>query len=372
MSVNKVVVDDETALDLTEDTVNENTLLSGSTAHNAAGKKITGAVVVAPIDEELSEESENAVQNKAIAAELKKKISKESVDYELSEESENPVQNKAIVAELKKKISKESVDYELSEESENPLQNKVIASAIAELEKKIGGGTGGGAKVITGSYTGNGIAHYTGIKPYSASDGSVDVIGNHIVPETVNEDEVMVNIGATPSAVLISQGDTLKDSGLMYISDTVYQKYVNNIYSSTLTKDCYVIQKDGANFTGANGELATSSFGNSQTFKYSFSNSKKLTVVSDDTTPTASQIRISDLQGELLLNENTYYGNNNVATVTKKTIDDVYVGQIIYGATLNQNYYFYPYRGGKIIENGFVPEYNTAGTTYQFVAFVKC
>ena len=70
MSVNKVVVDGKTVFDLTNDTVTEDTLLEGTTAHDAAGKTIKGAVVVAPIDSELSEESENPVQNKVITAKM--------------------------------------------------------------------------------------------------------------------------------------------------------------------------------------------------------------------------------------------------------------------------------------------------------------
>ena len=42
MAVNKVEVNGETKLDLTQDTVTPETLLSGATAHNAAGEPITG------------------------------------------------------------------------------------------------------------------------------------------------------------------------------------------------------------------------------------------------------------------------------------------------------------------------------------------
>ena len=42
MAVNKVIVDDETKLDLTADSVTPQTLLKGVTAHNAAGERITG------------------------------------------------------------------------------------------------------------------------------------------------------------------------------------------------------------------------------------------------------------------------------------------------------------------------------------------
>lgn len=46
MAVNKVIYDGETLLDLTNDSVTEDTLLSGVTAHNAAGEAIVGTVTV--------------------------------------------------------------------------------------------------------------------------------------------------------------------------------------------------------------------------------------------------------------------------------------------------------------------------------------
>lgn len=67
MGVNQVLVGDEVKLDLTADTVSEDNLLAGATAHNAAGEPIEGAVVTVPVDSELSEESANAIQNMAVA-----------------------------------------------------------------------------------------------------------------------------------------------------------------------------------------------------------------------------------------------------------------------------------------------------------------
>ena len=48
MEVNHVIINGETVVDLRNDTVTPQTLLSGATAHNAAGEKIAGAVVTAP------------------------------------------------------------------------------------------------------------------------------------------------------------------------------------------------------------------------------------------------------------------------------------------------------------------------------------
>jgi hypothetical protein len=51
MAVNKVEINGETKLDLTQDTVTPKTLLPGVTAHNAAGDPISGAAAVVRYDE---------------------------------------------------------------------------------------------------------------------------------------------------------------------------------------------------------------------------------------------------------------------------------------------------------------------------------
>lgn len=49
MAVNKVEINGEVKLDLTQDTVAEDTLLNGVTAHDAAGNPIEGKVVTTPV-----------------------------------------------------------------------------------------------------------------------------------------------------------------------------------------------------------------------------------------------------------------------------------------------------------------------------------
>ena len=44
MAVNKVQINGVTQLDLTQDSVSQETLLSGKTAHNKAGNRITGTL----------------------------------------------------------------------------------------------------------------------------------------------------------------------------------------------------------------------------------------------------------------------------------------------------------------------------------------
>lgn len=54
---NKVVYNGITLIDLTEDTVTEETLLAGATAHNAAGESISGLAVVPTKTSELENDS---------------------------------------------------------------------------------------------------------------------------------------------------------------------------------------------------------------------------------------------------------------------------------------------------------------------------
>ena len=63
MAVNKVEVNGETKLDLTQDTVTPENLLSGATAHNAAGEQISGAV--APVRYDVAQDLTSEQQKQA-------------------------------------------------------------------------------------------------------------------------------------------------------------------------------------------------------------------------------------------------------------------------------------------------------------------
>ena len=68
MAVNKVVYDGATLVDLTSDTVTADNLAAGVKATGADGKPIVGLLPKVTIDAELSDTSENPVQNKVINA----------------------------------------------------------------------------------------------------------------------------------------------------------------------------------------------------------------------------------------------------------------------------------------------------------------
>lgn len=68
MAVNKVVYDGATLVDLTGDTVTADNLAAGVKATGADGKPIVGLLPMVTVDAELSDASENPVQNKVINA----------------------------------------------------------------------------------------------------------------------------------------------------------------------------------------------------------------------------------------------------------------------------------------------------------------
>lgn len=63
MAVNKVEINGEVKLDLTQDTVTPENLLSGATAHNAAGEQISGAV--APVRYDVAQDLTSGQKNQA-------------------------------------------------------------------------------------------------------------------------------------------------------------------------------------------------------------------------------------------------------------------------------------------------------------------
>lgn len=68
MAVNKVIYDGATLVDLTGDTVTADNLAAGVKATGADGNPVVGLLPMVTIDSELSDASENPVQNKVINA----------------------------------------------------------------------------------------------------------------------------------------------------------------------------------------------------------------------------------------------------------------------------------------------------------------
>lgn len=101
MGVNKVVYGTDTLIDLTEDTVTEDTLLEGITAHNAAGDPIVGRVSLDP--EEVKEFPEKSIE------ELNK-----DEDFFILEGSDGPFKMKVsdIIEEILKQAAEDLVKEE--------------------------------------------------------------------------------------------------------------------------------------------------------------------------------------------------------------------------------------------------------------------
>lgn len=76
MAVNKVEVNGEAKLDLTQDTVTPENLLSGATAHNAAGEQITGAVAPVRYDvaQDLTSDQKKQARDNIGAGDMQKSV----------------------------------------------------------------------------------------------------------------------------------------------------------------------------------------------------------------------------------------------------------------------------------------------------------
>lgn len=75
-AVNKVILGNKTIMDVSEDTVSENNLLEGATAHAASGEKIVGKVVVAEIVDGLTDQSTDKALSAKQGYVLDQKITK--------------------------------------------------------------------------------------------------------------------------------------------------------------------------------------------------------------------------------------------------------------------------------------------------------
>ena len=148
MAVNKVVMNTENGeqilVDLTGDSVTPETLAEGATAHDASGNMIVGEMqTTTPTTAVLYTEQTLTDAQKAQARKNIGLVGGGSgdniiVDAELSETSENPIQNKAVAKALKNISSDITVDSELSLESENPVQNKAVTHEFKAFNEAAG------------------------------------------------------------------------------------------------------------------------------------------------------------------------------------------------------------------------------------------
>ena len=177
------------------------------------------------IDDELSETSENPVQNKVIAKVIKNIFNRLDncenggslvIDEVLTADGINPVQGKAIynaLQELKtkfeNKLAELVVDDALSETSENPVQNKVVTLALNALKNNVAEGKK--IKVLT-------IYKSSSTMPSTPSGGSYNFETNTFSPpygwsvevEEENANNIWISIGIAEEGKEISWGNPFK------------------------------------------------------------------------------------------------------------------------------------------------------------------
>lgn len=210
------------------------------------------------VDDELSSESENPVQNKVVDAAVKNLQQQIdaggtggsiTVDSALSTESENPVQNKVVTAELNKKIETlddESqapdvvnfdLDSELSLTSVKGVQNK----AIAEEFQKYANGT----KVVAKATEADTATTASNSEKVNGHTVGADVPSNAVFTDTVYDDSTVkasiqnivngnTQVGSATKATQDAQGNVINET---YAKKTEVPQgtVVDNALSSTST-----------------------------------------------------------------------------------------------------------------------------------------
>lgn len=107
---------------------------------NAKLRAYSNASIEAPllnVDSNLSETSKNPVQNKVITSALDKKVDKEVGKTLTSNDFTDELKDKLDSIEVD--ANKTVVDSELSDTSENPVENKVIAASLSDKVDKENG-----------------------------------------------------------------------------------------------------------------------------------------------------------------------------------------------------------------------------------------
>lgn len=259
------------------------------------------------VDAELSATSENAIQNKAVDAAVKKLQQQIdaggtggsiTVDSALSATSENPVQNKVVTTELNKKIETlddESqapdvvnfdLDSELSLTSVKGVQNK----AIAEEFQKYANGT----KVVAKATESNTATTASNAEKVNGHTVGTDVPSNAVFTDTVYDDSTV-----KASIQNIVNGTTQVGNATKATQDAQ-----GNVIDTTYAKKTEIPQG-----TVVDDALSSTSVNpvQNKVVKAEFDNIKNdLSDLKDGTTPVAKAVADED-------------GNNIKSTYAKKT-----------------------------------------------------
>ena len=147
------------------------------------------------VDSDLSETSENPVQNKVVNAALKDKLGKTEQASDSATVNGHTVESN-VPANAQFTDTVPEVDAELSETSTNAVQNKVVAGKFAELETDLGTVTG---TVLTATLTtGETTLEITSeaIKTTSTVDLYTDVYGINPTNATVADGSLTLTFKA--------------------------------------------------------------------------------------------------------------------------------------------------------------------------------
>lgn len=230
MANNKIILGDEVLMDLTDDTVTEDTLLEGETAHDASGNKIIGkAKSGSSTWQEIQDKPFESIDNNTIYEEngvLKANIQAITIDDALSDTSTNPVQNKVVKGAIDSKA-----------DSSTTLAGYGIADAytIAQINAKVDAiynsiwNRAGKLVKISGTATGT---SQTITIPAEAKNKELYFVTKNSADTAVGTDYPMAITYVLPNC-----GDLNDNKGIFFAGGTsanrlAVGKLNNNIYSN--------------------------------------------------------------------------------------------------------------------------------------------
>lgn len=213
-AINKVILGEKTLMDISEDTVSEDNLLEGATAHAADGTQITGKVVVAEIVDNLEDQSPDKALSANQGKVLKDYIYKHPY---VSYDNKNPIEYDDQVLITKEQPLQNLLSYLTTAVKNIRYLFKMIGSTDISA---IGDGTlTGGLSTLNSNLTRK--PNYNGgfdlgAKSYTTTQDCYICVGSRH-SGTNAYTEIYINGNFAYSNYLFSNGETIGFSHYLYV-----------------------------------------------------------------------------------------------------------------------------------------------------------
>ena len=183
--------------------------VAGSTTRQASGGRVT-------VDAAIDPDSENPVQNAAIAAALDEKANTADLGAVATSNDYNDLDNLPTIPG-----GAYVVDSAMSDSSENPVQNKIVK---AYIDSQGGGGGGGSTELIVRSL---------GVQSFTVAAGA----------DLIDSSTVVTYAGYTPLGVVgLALGDTALTAYGFQIANNLFYLAVHNPTNASITTNNGIVK----------------------------------------------------------------------------------------------------------------------------------